>query len=199
MRISTRENREAIPIHLGWDFLDVFEAPLCFWRFLAMETFYCQLSLVCWTKFLTWSTFLFSDEFVKERSCKFWTWFLCCRGICYWETYRLSTRDWKWGRYFFLWLLLFIFLVLYSVVGINSQTIIFQDSPDLFEFIQNLMVKFGYEVWNYFIFCFWFLCVFVLFAESVIRLVHIAIYTLLLSCVSLRTKGLKNLLVLLVL
>ncbi|XP_023540085.1 bifunctional nuclease 2-like isoform X1 [Cucurbita pepo subsp. pepo] len=44
MRVSIRENRVSIPIHLDWGFLDVFEALLCFSRFLAMVTFYCQLS-----------------------------------------------------------------------------------------------------------------------------------------------------------
>lgn len=42
-----------------------------------------------------------------------------------------------------------IFGFSYFIVGIDCQTIVLQEAPDLFQFIQDLIVKVGYEVWNY--------------------------------------------------
>lgn len=42
-----------------------------------------------------------------------------------------------------------IFGFAYFVVGINCQLVMLQEAPDIFQFIQGLIVKVGYEVWNY--------------------------------------------------
>lgn len=64
----------------------------------------------------------------------------------------MLTLGLKMGFVFFGFVL-HIFGFKYLVVGINCLMIMLQEAPDLFQFIQDLMVKVGYEVWNYLLTC----------------------------------------------